>query len=113
MKWVTRERPKIDRIACPWLITRFIDKEPEFLFFDEATNALDAVNERLIVENMQEIFKGRTVVVVAHRLSTVRHANKIIVLHEGRIAEQGTHEQLSRKKGRYFELVKNQLELGN
>jgi ATP-binding cassette, subfamily B, bacterial len=94
------------------LIARAVYKMPEYLFFDEATNALDANNEKLIVENMQEIFKGRTVIVVAHRLSTVKNADKIIVLHEGKIAEEGAHEQLSLKKGRYYELVKNQLDLG-
>ena len=95
------------------LIARAIYKDPEYLLFDEATNALDANNEKLIVENLQEFFKGRTVLVVAHRLSTVKNADKIIVLHQGRIAEEGTHEQLSICKGRYYELVKNQLELGN
>jgi len=95
------------------LIARAIYKDPSYLFFDEATNALDSNNEKQIVENLQQFFKGRTVVIVAHRLSTVRNADKIIVLHEGTIAEEGSHQQLSRVKGRYFELVKNQLELGN
>jgi ATP-binding cassette subfamily B protein len=95
------------------LIARSIYKSPEYLFFDEATNALDANNEKAIVENLQDFFKGRTVVVVAHRLSTVKNADKIIVLYEGKIAEEGTHQQLSQQRGRYFELVKNQLELGN
>lgn len=94
------------------LIARAIYKEPEYIFFDEATNALDANNERAIVENLQSFCKGRTVVVVAHRLSTVRNADKVVVLHHGKIVEEGTHDELSRKKGRYFELVKNQLELG-
>jgi ATP-binding cassette subfamily B protein len=95
------------------LIARAIYKDPEFMFFDEATNALDANNERAIVENLQEFFKGRTVIVVAHRLSTVKNADKIVVLHQGVIVEEGTHEALSKRKGRYFELVKNQLELSH
>jgi len=95
------------------LIARSMYKTPRYLFFDEATNALDANNEKTIVENMQNFFKGRTVVIVAHRLSTVKNADKIIVLHKGIIAEEGTHQQLSALKGRYYELVKNQLELGS
>lgn len=95
------------------LIARAIYKEPEYLFFDEATNALDSNNEKIIVENLQEYFKGKTVVVVAHRLSTVKNADKIIVLHEGHIVEEGTHNQLVLARSRYYELVKNQLELGN
>lgn len=95
------------------LIARAIYKDPQYLFLDEATNALDANNEKAIVENLHEFFKGRTVVVVAHRLSTVKNADKLIVMHEGRIIEEGTHAQLSRARGRYYELVKNQLELGN
>jgi len=94
------------------LIARAIYKNPQYLFFDEATNALDANNESQIVENMQEFTKGKTVVVVAHRLSTVRHADQIVVLHQGQIAECGTHEELTAKKGEYFHLVKNQLEMG-
>jgi ATP-binding cassette subfamily B protein len=95
------------------LIARAIYKNPQYLFFDEATNSLDANNEKAIVENLQRFFQGRTVVVVAHRLSTVRNADKIVVLHEGEIAEQGTHTELIAARGRYFELVKNQLELGS
>lgn len=95
------------------LIARAIYKDPQYLFFDEATNALDANNEKAIVENLQEFFTGRTVIIVAHRLSTVKNADKIIVLHEGVIAEEGTHQELSLLKGKYYELVKNQLELGN
>ena len=95
------------------LIARAIYKNPVYLFFDEATNALDANNERLIMENMGQFSKGRTVVVVAHRLSTVKNADQIIVLEKGEIVERGKHQELIDKKGKYFELVKNQLELGN
>jgi ATP-binding cassette subfamily B protein len=94
-------------------IARAVYKNPEFIFFDEATNSLDANNEKVILENLQEFFKNRTVIIVAHRLSTVKNADKIIVLDQGEVAEEGTHAELSLKKGKYFELVKNQLELGN
>lgn len=93
------------------LIARAVYKDPEYIFFDEATNALDANNERAIMQNMQEFFRNRTVVVVAHRLSTVKNANNIVVLDEGKIIEQGTHTELTQKEGAYFDLVKNQLEL--
>ena len=93
------------------LIARAVYKDPEFIFFDEATNALDANNERTIMNNLQTFFKGRTSVVVAHRLSTVRNAEQIIVIEQGRIAETGTHEALIALEGRYYKLVKNQLEL--
>jgi len=95
------------------LIARAVYKNPEFIFFDEATNALDANNEKIIMENLDQFFKGKTVVVVAHRLSTVKNADQIIVLEKGRIVEKGTHNDLSKKKGAYYELVKNQLELGS
>jgi ATP-binding cassette subfamily B protein len=95
------------------LIARAIYKNPEFIFFDEATNALDANNEKVILENLDEFFAGKTVVVVAHRLSTVKNAHQIIVIEKGCIVEIGNHEELTRKKGAYYELVKNQLELGN
>ena len=95
------------------LIARVVYKNPTFVFLDEATNALDANNERAISENLTPFYVGKTVVVVAHRLSTVRHADQIVVLHEGEIAEIGTHDELTARKGLYYELVKNQLELGN
>ncbi len=95
------------------LIARAIYKNPEFIFFDEATNALDANNEKVILENLDEFFAGKTVVVVAHRLSTVKNADQIVVLEKGNLIEIGTHEELIRKQGAYYNLVKNQLELGN
>ncbi|HTI08339.1 MAG TPA: peptidase domain-containing ABC transporter [Puia sp.] len=94
------------------LIARAVYKNAKYVFFDESTNALDANTEMAIVENLKEYFKDRTVVIVAHRLSTVKNADNIVVLHSGEIKEQGNHTDLSRKKGRYYELVKNQLELG-
>jgi ATP-binding cassette subfamily B protein len=94
------------------LIARAVYKSPQYLFFDEATNALDANNERVIMDNLQEFFNGRTVIIVAHRLSTVSNADNIIVLDKGRIIEQGTHHELTSQKGDYYKLVKNQLELG-
>lgn len=95
------------------LIARAVYKNPEFIFLDEATNALDASNERCIVENLSEFYHGKTVVIVAHRLSTVKNADKIVVVEEGRIIETGTHVDLVKKRGSYYNLVKNQLELGN
>lgn len=95
------------------LIARAVYKNPEYIFFDEATNALDANNERVIMENLERFFQGRTVVIVAHRLSTVKNADNIVVLEKGRIVEQGTHRELTKLKGVYYHLVKNQLELGN
>ncbi len=95
------------------LIARAVYKNPHYIFLDEATNSLDANNERAIVENLSRFYKGRTVVIVAHRLSTVRHADNIVVIDGGHVAETGTHEQLTEKRGMYYQLVKNQLELGN
>lgn len=95
------------------LIARAIYKNPEFIFFDEATNALDANNEKVILENLDEFFAGKTVVVVAHRLSTVKNAHQIVVLEKGEMVEIGSHEELTRRQGAYYNLVKNQLELGN
>lgn len=95
------------------LIARAVYKNPDFIFLDEATNALDAKNERAIVESLDEFYKGRTVVVVAHRLSTVRHADQIIVVDGGKIVETGTHTSLIERRGAYYNLVKNQIELGN
>jgi len=95
------------------LIARVIYKNPDIIVFDEATNSLDANNEKVIVENLKDFFIGKTVIVVAHRLSTVRGADQIVVLDNGRIIETGNHESLIAKKGAYYNLVKNQLELGN
>lgn len=95
------------------LIARAVYKNPDFIFLDEATNALDAKNERAIVENLDEFYKGRTVVVVAHRLSTVKNADQIIVLDDGKVVESGNHATLIKRKGAYYKLIKNQLELGN
>lgn len=95
------------------MIARAIYKEPEYIFLDEATNSLDANNEKIIVEKLNQFFENRTVIVIAHRLSTVKNADKIIVLEKGEKVEEGTHDELTALKGKYFELVKNQLELGN
>ena len=95
------------------LIARAAYKDAKYLFFDEATNSLDANNERQIMENLNTLFQNKTVVIVAHRLSTVKSADNIVVLENGAIVEQGTHSELTCLKGRYYELVKNQLELGN
>lgn len=94
------------------LIARAVYKTPDFIFLDEATNALDANNERIILDNLNTFYKGKTVIIVAHRLSTVQHADNIIVLDKGKIIEEGTHPELTAKKGAYYTLVKNQLELG-
>ncbi|MDN4753079.1 peptidase domain-containing ABC transporter [Porphyromonadaceae bacterium W3.11] len=95
------------------LIARMVYKDPTFVFLDEATNALDANNERAITEKLENFYKGKTVVVVAHRLSTVCNADQIVVLDEGKIVEVGDHDSLTARRGKYYELVKNQLELGN
>lgn len=94
------------------LIARAVYKDPDYLFFDEATNSLDGQNERIIMENLQNFFHGRTVVIVAHRLSTVKIADQIVVLSKGQIVEVGTHKELIAERGAYFNLVKEQLELG-
>ncbi len=95
------------------LIARAVYKNPDFIFLDEATNALDADNERKIVENLSKFYDGRTVIVAAHRLSTVKNAHQIIVLSDGCIAEVGNHDSLTAQRGIYYNLVKNQLELGS
>ena len=95
------------------LIARAVYKNPDYIFLDEATNSLDANNERMIVEHLDEFYKGKTVVIVAHRLSTVKNANQIVVLDKGKVVEIGNHEALTAKRGAYYNLVKNQLELGN
>ncbi len=94
------------------LLARAVYKNPEFIFLDEATNALDAYNEMIVMDNLEEFFEGRTVLIVAHRLSTVKNADMIIVLEDGEIIEQGTHKDLTELKGAYYYLVRNQLELG-
>lgn len=94
------------------LIARMIYRNPAYIFLDEATNSLDAHNERAIVNSLEHFFPGKTVVIVAHRLSTVRHAHQIVVMEQGCIVECGTHEELIRSKGAYYHLIKNQLELG-
>lgn len=94
------------------LIARAVYKQPSFIFLDEATNALDAKNERAIVENLDTFYQGRTVVVVVHRLSTVKNADQIVVLDSGKVVETGNHASLIEKQGTYYNLVKNQLELG-
>lgn len=95
------------------LIARAIYKNPQYVFLDEATNSLDANNEKVIVENLQDFYKGKTVLVVAHRLSTVKNADNIVVLDKGRVIEQGTHRELIRNHSAYYSLIKNQLELGD
>lgn len=91
------------------LIARAVYKSPEFMFFDEATNSLDATNERVIMENLRQSYKGKTVIISAHRLSTIKDADQIIVLHHGEVMEQGTHSQLLEAHGYYFKLVENQM----
>lgn len=94
------------------LIARAIYRNPDYIILDEATNSLDASNEHMIVDNLNSFYNGRTVIVVAHRLSTVKDADQIIVLDKGCIIEVGNHKELTSKKGAYYNLVKNQLELG-
>ena len=95
------------------LIARAVYKNPNYIFLDEATNSLDARNEKAIVENLDKFYSGRTVVIVAHRLSTVRNADRIIAIEDGKVAESGSHNELITKRGVYYNLIKNQLELGN
>lgn len=95
------------------LIARAVYKNPDFIFLDEATNALDANNEKVIIDNLEQFYKGKTAIVVAHRLSTVKNADQIVVLENSKIIEVGNHKELTAKRGAYYNLVKNQLELGN
>jgi ATP-binding cassette, subfamily B, bacterial len=95
------------------LIARAVYKNPDYLFFDEATTALDVFNEMVIMENLGEFFRNKTIIIVAHRLSTVMNADNIVVLEDGEIAEQGTHRELTYLHGAYYQLVRNQLELGS
>ena len=95
------------------LIARAVYKNPDYIFLDETTNSLDANNERSIVENLDKFYRGKTVVIVAHRLSTVKNADQIVVIDHGKVVEVGNHESLTAKRGAYYHLVKNQLELGN
>lgn len=94
-------------------IARAVYKSPDYLFFDEATSALDANNEKVIMENLEQFMQGKTAIIIAHRLSTVKNADKIVVLYKGKVVEQGTHTELVAKRGEYYRLVKNQLALGN
>ena len=94
------------------LIARAVYREPRYIFLDEATNALDSTNEKNIMENLNGFFRGRTVVIVAHRLSTVKNADQIVVLKNGEIIEIGSHSELVAKKGDYHNLVKDQLAIG-
>ena len=95
------------------LIARAVYKNPDYIFLDEATNSLDANNERSVVENLDKFYNGKTVVIVAHRLSTVKNADQIVVIDHGKVVEVGNHKSLTAKQGAYYNLVKNQLELGN
>ena len=101
----------MENFSFSWRIE--FKKISKFIFFDEATSSLDAENEKVIHDNLQSFFKGKTVIIVAHRLSTVKNADQIIVLKNGEIVEQGNHQSLVHKKADYYNLVKNQLELGN
>lgn len=95
------------------LIARAVYKNPHYIFFDEATSALDAENEKIIHNNLQRFFMGKTVLIIAHRLSTVKNADQIVVLKNGQVSEIGSHDQLVKNKADYFNLVKNQLDLGS
>jgi ATP-binding cassette subfamily B protein len=92
-------------------IARAVYKNPDMLFFDEATSALDAKNERVIMENLNAFFKDKTVIIIAHRLSTVKNADQIVVIDDGKVKESGKHRELIDKQDAYYNLVKNQLEL--
>lgn len=95
------------------LIVRAVYKNPRYIFFDEATSALDAENEKIIHGNLNNFFKEKTLLIIAHRLSTVKNADQIVVMKTGRIVEIGCHRELIEKRGEYFELIKNQLELSS
>ncbi|MCY7330506.1 MAG: ATP-binding cassette domain-containing protein, partial [Saprospiraceae bacterium] len=94
------------------LMARAIYKDPRYILFDEATNALDAYNERVILHNLENAFRNKTVIIVAHRLSTVRNADHIVVIEKGEVVEQGSHQELTERRGAYYHLVRDQLELG-
>ena len=94
------------------LLARLVYKDPEYVFFDEATSSLDSFNEMVVMENMEEFFAGKTIIIVAHRLNTIRHADQIIVLDGGEIVEQGDHDSLTYLRGAYYHLIRSQLELG-
>jgi ATP-binding cassette subfamily B protein len=91
------------------LIARLIYKDPEIILLDESTNSLDEINEKAIVESLDRLFRGRTIIVVAHKLNTVKNAHNVVVMHEGAIIEQGAHHELARKNGKYYTLMKDQL----
>ncbi len=93
------------------MIARALYKNPDYLFFDEATNSLDTINEKKITDALDDVFRDKTVIVVAHRLSTIRKADQIIVMQSGMVAEIGTHKSLMERKGRYFQLVQSQVDL--
>ena len=94
------------------LIARAIYKNPDFIFLDEATNSLDTNNEKQISKNLETILEGKTAIVIAHRLSTVKNAHNIVVMEKGKIVEQGTHQELINLKGIYYDLISSQLEIG-
>ena len=95
------------------MIARALYKNPEFLFLDEATNSLDSINENILVQNLNEEFQSKTVVIIAHRLATIKKAENIVVMHAGNIVEMGSEKQLLNKRGYYYELFKNQMLLEN